>query len=185
MYAMKSYAILALFVLALITGCSSGAGNMNVTTANSNAAQNATAESEATPIAAAGESQNAAVEALVADLYKAHDSKHSPFFQSKNRALVDKYFTRSLAGLIWHDAVTSAKSNDVGVIDGDPLYNAQDEEIKNFAVGHSEVKGDSGSVPVTFTNFGKPQTIIFHLKLVGTDWKIDDIDYGGDAGTIR
>lgn len=179
---MKNYAVFTILVLGLLTGCSSGAVNVNVAV---NANANANAEPQSTPIAAAGESQNAAAEALVAGLYKAHDAKKSPFFQTKNRALLDKYFTKSLADLIWNDAVTSAKNNEVGVIDGDPLYNAQDMEIKNFAVGHSDVKGDSATVPVTFTNFGQKQTTTFHLKLAGTDWQIDDIEYGGDAGSLR
>ena len=178
---MKNIALLAF--LAFTVSCSPAAVNVNVNGSNINT--DANAQTQGTPTAAAGESQTAAAEMLVADLYKAHDGKHSPFFQTKNRALVDKYFTKSLADLIWNDAVTSAKSNDVGVIDGDPLYGAQDMEIKNFAVGHADVKNDTATVPVTFTNFGKKQTINFRLKLVATDWKIDDIDYGSDSGTMR
>ena len=187
MYAMKSYAICFFVLLALLTSCSSAAVNVNVNAA-ANANSTTNAEPEATPIAAAGESQTAAAEALITELYKVHDSKdhkNDPFFNSKNRSAVDKYFTKSLADLIWNDAVTSAKNKEVGVIDGDPLYNAQDMEIKNFAVGHGDVQNDTAIVPVTFTNFGQKQTIKFHLKLVNNSWKIDDIEYGGDVGTLR
>ncbi len=119
-------------------------------------------------------------ESLVADLYKAHDGKKSPFFQTKDRALVDKYFTKPLADLIWKDATTA--KNEVGAIDGDPLYNAQDTEIKSFAVGKGEVTGDAGKVAVTFTNFGDKKTIDYQLKLVGGNWKIDNVLYGnGDS----
>src|SRR5437867_8570740 len=69
---------------------------------------------------------------LVADLYKQHERKHSPFFQTRSRAALYKYFEKSLADMIWKDAVTSKK--EVGVIDGDPLYDAQDMEIKKFAI---------------------------------------------------
>jgi len=138
----------------------------------------------ATPVLAYA--QAVTPEALVKDLYRAHKTKHSdPFFQSKSRVLLDKYFTKSLADLIWKDSVTSARSHEVGVIDGDPLYNAQDMEIKNFAIGRSIVNGRSATVPVTFTNFGKAQSITFDLKKVGTRWKIDDIEYGGEVGTLR
>ena len=71
-------------------------------------------------------------EALVADLYRVHKAKRGPFFQSRNRALVNKYFEKDLAYLIWNDAVKS--KGEVGVIDGDPLYDAQDMEIKHFAI---------------------------------------------------
>src|SRR5438067_9339682 len=69
---------------------------------------------------------------LVASLYQAHRQKHSPFFQTRSRALVYKYFEKLLADLIWKDAVTS--KGEVGVIDGDPLYDAQDTDIKKFAI---------------------------------------------------
>src|SRR6185503_2501974 len=45
-------------------------------------------------------------EALVADLYRQHDRKRSPFFQTRSRALVNNYFAKSLADLIWKDATT-------------------------------------------------------------------------------
>ena len=62
--------------------------------------------------------------ALVADLYRQHNQKHSPFFQTRSRARVDQYFTKLLADLIWKDAHGS--KGEVGALDGDPLYNAQD-----------------------------------------------------------
>jgi hypothetical protein len=71
-------------------------------------------------------------DALVSDLYKAAKQKHSPFFQTRSRALLYKYFEKSLADLIWKDAVHS--KGEVGAIDGDPLYDAQDIEIKKFAI---------------------------------------------------
>jgi len=186
---MKNHAILISLSLSTIlvagASCSSTAVNVNVAAANSNNTQAMNTEPESTPIGAAGESQNAAAEALVSDLYKAHNGKNSPFFQSKNRGLVDKYFTKALGDLIWNDAVTSQKNNEVGVIDGDPLYNAQDTDIKNFAVGRSEVKADKAIVPVTFTNYGNKQNIKFHIVKAGDAWKIDDIEYGGEAGTLR
>lgn len=119
-------------------------------------------------------------EAVVANLYKQHDAKKSPFFQTKNRPLVDKYFTKPLANLIWKDA--TASKGEVGAIDGDPLYNAQDMKIKNFAIGKGKVKGNAATVTVTFTNFGKKVTVTFVLKQVNAAWKIDNIKYGnGDS----
>jgi hypothetical protein len=115
--------------------------------------------------------------ALVADLYKQHDAKRGPFFQSKSRARVDKYFSASLARLIWKEA-TRKNSNEVGKIDGDPLYNGQDFEIKKFVIGAAAVKAGSAKVNVTFTNFGEKQSIRFLLVKEGGVWKIDDIDYG-------
>ncbi len=173
-------------VLFIACSVSVGSGNnnanaVNTTAVNSNSpANDSTPVTSATPAAKPDTNDAAAAEKLVSDLYKAHDGKHSPFFQTKNRRLVDKYFTKQLADLIWKDAVSS--KDEVGAIDGDPLYNAQDMEIKNFAIGKASIKDDSATVPVTFTNFGDKQKVDFLLKLVNGSWRIDDIEYGkGDS----
>ena len=117
-------------------------------------------------------------EALIADLYQAHKNKRGPFFQTRSRALVDKYFAKPLAELIWKDARTS--KGEVGVIDGDPLYDAQDMEIKKFAIGKSvSESATKAKVPVTFENLGEKKTITFVLSKGAAGWRIDDIDYGG------
>src|SRR5437660_7490022 len=67
---------------------------------------------------------------LVADLYRQHERKHSLFFQTRSRALLYKYFEKNLADMIWKDAAGS--KGEVGAIDGDPLYDAQDMEIRKF-----------------------------------------------------
>lgn len=121
-------------------------------------------------------------DALVADLYKVHNQKRGPFFQTRSRVLVNKYFEKSLADMIWKDRI-SAK-NEVGVIDGDPLYDAQDMEIKNFAIGKAEYEGAKAKVPVTFENFGQKKTLVFMLAKGTTGWRINDIDYGQE-GTLR
>ena len=114
--------------------------------------------------------------ALVADLYRVHDRKHSPFFQTRSRALLYKYFAKSLADMIWKDAVSS--KGEVGALDGDPLYDAQDMEIKKFAIGKPSYEGGKAKVNVTFDNFGKPQSFVFTLVNGRTGWRIDNIEYG-------
>lgn len=156
------------------------AANTTNTAPPANAASNTNTETAGTPSSGSAESQTSSPEAVVTDLYKQHDAQKSPFFQTKNRGLVDKYFTKTLADLIWKDATTS--KNEVGAIDGDPLYNAQDTEIKNLSVGKGEVKGDTATVVVTFTNFGDKKTVNFALKQAAGAWKIDNILYGdGDS----
>ena len=114
--------------------------------------------------------------ALVADLYRVHNRKHSPFFQTRSRALLYKYFEKSLADMIWKDAVSS--KGEVGALDGDPLYDAQDMEIKKFAIVKPSYEGGKAKVNVTFDNFGKPQSFVFTLVNGRTGWRISDIDYG-------
>jgi len=124
-------------------------------------------------------------DALVRDLYTAHKNQRTdPFFQTKSRARLDKYFVRDLADLIVKDAKTAAEKNEVGALDGDPLYNAQDMKITAFRIKppeYGEGNRDLADVPVTFKNFGKEQTILFRIERDSQKvWKIKDIFYPGN-----
>jgi len=84
--------------------------------------------------------------------------------------------------MIWNDRVTSKE--EVGAIDGDPLYDAQDMEIKKFAIAKAVYDSGKARVEVSFENFGKPKKLIFILGNGRSGWKIDDIDYA-EEGTLR
>jgi hypothetical protein len=114
-------------------------------------------------------------DALVTELYKAEKKKASPFFQTKNRALVDHYFTKELGDLIWKDAVSS--KGEVGAIDGDPLYDAQDMEIKDFMIHPAKTEEGKATVQVTFLNFDKKTSITYHCVQQDGGWKISDVQY--------
>jgi hypothetical protein len=128
-------------------------------------------------------------DALVRSLYTAHRNRRTdPLFQMKNLALLEKYFAKDLAGLLWKDAKTSAEKNEVGALDGDPLYNAQDMKITAFRIKapeYGEGNREIADVPVTFKNFGKEQTVLFRVKRdSGKAWRITDIFYpGNDASS--
>lgn len=176
---MKHIALLTLILLTL-SGCGSTVVNVNV---NGNTNTNANTQRDAAPATAGAESQTLAARDVVVELYKLHDAQKGPFFQTKDRSLIDRFFTKPLADLIWKDATTAG--NEVGAIDGDPLYNAQDMEIKNFAVGEAVTKGDTASVPVTFTNFGEKRTVTIAMKQENKAWKIDNVLYGGKDSLLK
>ncbi|HEX5703156.1 MAG TPA: hypothetical protein VFX97_08155 [Pyrinomonadaceae bacterium] len=126
-----------------------------------------------------------APEVVVRNLYAAQKSrKTDPFFQTKSRARLDKFFAKELADLIWNDAVSSARTNEVGQLGGDPLYNAQDMKITGFRIKRpmvGEGNLDLVEVPVTFKNFGKEQTILFRLERDKRRvWRITEIFYPGN-----
>ncbi len=110
-------------------------------------------------------------DAVVRDLYAAHKGKMSPFFQKKNRKLVDKYFTGALADAIWKEA--SEPREGVGNLDFDPLYHAQDIQITKFLIAKADV---NGVVKVTFLNMGHPEEINFSLSTPNTSSKVYKID---------
>ena len=116
--------------------------------------------------------------AVVVSLYNQH-KKRSPFFQTRSRALLDRYFQKRLADLIWQDARSSG--GEVGALDGDPLFDAQDMEITKFAINEGTVRPPEAKVLVSFENFGQKHEITFQLVRNRTGWKIADIAY--DDGT--
>ena len=114
---------------------------------------------------------------VVADLYRQHKTR-SPFFQNKSRVLVDRYFDKDLADLIWN---MPNSPDEVGPLDGDPLYNAQDMQIRSFVIHKPSVTNGTATVLVTFTNIGKKQEVKFLLASRQAGWKITNIKY--DDGT--
>lgn len=128
---------------------------------------------------------------IVKSLYAAHKSGASPFFQTKNRALVDKYFRKDLADLIWNDAVSAR--GEAGAIDFDPLYGSPDPQITNFIIMDTGWGGDSkygpaneAVVQVTFKDSGKERMVSYQFKQ-GRDkvWKIYDVHYRNADGQVK
>ena len=118
--------------------------------------------------------------AVVADLYRQHKQR-SPFFQRQSRALLDRYFARELANLLWQDAHSAG--DEVGALDGDPLFNAQDMDIKNFSIQDGIGGPRMVLVPVSFENFGQKHEIKFRLFSGGGTWRIANIEYD-DGSTL-
>ncbi|HEX8709599.1 MAG TPA: DUF3828 domain-containing protein [Pyrinomonadaceae bacterium] len=119
--------------------------------------------------------------ALVSELYKQARKEQGPFFQTADRALLDEYVEKSLADLIWKDALES--QGEAGALDFDPLYDAQDFDIKRFAVRRINRSRQRAEVAATFQNFGKRERIVFLLVATPDGWKIADIRYG-DGRTL-
>ena len=183
---MRTIRALSLAALVSLAGCSFAAERgRQQTTAPSPARQDAQAAAQQHDQQGAAQPSSApsrpavSPEAFVGELYKEHGARRSPFFQTKDRALVDRYFEKSLADLIWKDAVES--EGEVGSLGADPLYNAQDTELKNFAVHALRQEGDTAEVAVTFENFAEKQRIVYRLIGAGAAWKIADIDYGDNT----
>lgn len=116
---------------------------------------------------------------LVAQLYQAHRSKHDPLDQTK---LLSRYFDGQLLKLYLKDK-REAKG-EVGRLDGDPLYNAQDFEIKNFSISAPEISGREARVMVRFKNIGKPTRVEYVLGRTADGWRISDIRYD-DGSSLK
>ncbi|MGI8788721.1 MAG: DUF3828 domain-containing protein [Pyrinomonadaceae bacterium] len=173
-----SYLFLA-FILFTLVNCSAASRTTTAENASTNAPSVSNSATANTTPVAENQTQTIAPDALVRDLYDQQKKDKGPFFQTKNRALVDKYFDKNLADLIWKDAKEA--NGEVGALDADPLYNAQDTDIKKFSIGQAKITGERAEVPVTFENFGEKKSFIFMLVQQNSDWKISDIKYGGGS----
>ncbi len=170
-------------LIASISACSADSSTVANVNISSTQEANSAATTSGTPASGSAESADALAETLVADLYKQHDAGKGPFFQTDNRARVDKYFTKTLADLIWKDAVDS--NGEVGALDADPLYDAQDTGIKNFSIGDADVSDDTAKVAVNFLNFGKKININYSFKKENGKWRIDNILYGSRGSILK
>ncbi len=116
---------------------------------------------------------------LVAQFYKAHRSNHDPLIETR---LLEHYFDAALLKLYLRDK-REAKG-EVGRLDGDPLYNAQEIQISNFSISPPEsVKGET-QVTVHFKNIGKPTRVVYVLTQTGVGWRISDIRYD-DSSSLK
>lgn len=125
-------------------------------------------------------------ESVVKELYKIHDQdlkgNEDRILTRKNRKTIDKFFDKTLADFIWKDLTTHI--DEVGVLDFDPFYNAQDFEIKSFTVGSPKISGGKATVTVKFQNFEKKETLSYQLVKEKKGWKISDIKYSDGSSLL-
>jgi hypothetical protein len=114
-------------------------------------------------------------EALVAHLYKEHDGKSDPLKYPESKKLLPNYFYRPLLELYLKDQAES--EGEVGKIDFDPLYDAQDFKITDFTVVRLSNKKGAGLVAARFKNMGVDQQVVFAMQSTKNGWRIADIQY--------
>lgn len=112
---------------------------------------------------------------LVRALYFEHNKTENPFREKKDRTLVDQFFAKPTADLIWSDAQKPAgKSNRTKT---NLLFNAPDAAIKKMWVEPAAVAGTKAVVYVTFENKAKPEEIKIDLQQLSGRWRITDMLY--------
>jgi hypothetical protein len=116
---------------------------------------------------------------LVAQFYQAHRLKHDPLDETQS---LGRYFDAALLKLYLKDK-REAKG-EVGRLDGDPLYNAQDFQIRDFSISAPEIAGGETRVTVHFKNLGKPTRVVYVLNRTADGWRISDIRYD-DGSSLK
>jgi hypothetical protein len=119
---------------------------------------------------------------LAAQLYKEHSGKFDPLQYPASKKRLLNYFYKPLLDLYLKDQENS--KGEVGKIDFDPLYDAQDFEISDFKLVVLPNKKGLGYVAARFKNMGVDQEIIFALQRTKMGWRIADIKYK-DGRSLR
>ena len=116
-----------------------------------------------------------AADRLIRALYFEHNKTENPMRETKDRALVDQFFVKSTADLIWNDAkATPGKLNRSRI---NLLYNELDASVKKTWVLPAVIGGSKAIVYVTFENKGKPEEIKVDMQQINSRWRIADIQY--------
>src|SRR5436309_12736255 len=116
------------------------------------------------------------------DLYTAHSRKADPLQYPASKKLLRAYFEKGLLSLFLKDQ--SESQGEVGKLDFDPLYAAQDFEIKDFSVRLIAQQNHSAEVAAFFKNVGTREKIVFLLSDTAQGWRITDIKYS-DGRTLK
>ena len=113
---------------------------------------------------------------VVRELYRVHNNGKGGVFEAKGKKYIYKFFDQNLADLIWKD-IAETPEGEVGNLDFDPLYNAQDTGITNFQIGKTVMEGDKATVVVSFRNFGQRTRVKFDMHNGKEGWRIRNVIY--------
>jgi hypothetical protein len=122
-------------------------------------------------------------DSVVRELYRLHNNGRGGVFGPKGKKYIYKFFDQKLADLIWKD-LTETPEGEVGKLDFDPLFNAQDMGITNFRIGRPVVAGDESTVLVSFRNFGQQSRIKFEMHKGKEGWRIKNLVYGDKSDLV-
>lgn len=126
---------------------------------------------------------NASPQDLMRELYRVHQDGEGPLLTPTAHAQRQIYFTKALADAL--DAeLNRPNSDEVGNLDFDPFYNAQDFEIKDLDFAVAKVSGNATTAIARFKNFDQTVEIVYRLLQDADGWRIDDIEYA-EGHTLR
>ncbi len=97
-----------------------------------------------------------------------------------------RYLTPELGTLLLKKMKADAKRKDeVPDLDGDPFIGAQEWVVTELAIAVAETGPDKATGTVSFKNEGEAKTITLDLKKTKAGWRIDDIHWPGEEGSLR
>jgi hypothetical protein len=100
-----------------------------------------------------------------------------------NSPMLRRLLTPALMKLIDDDGKRAARKHQPPELDGDAFVDAQEWEVKAFAVDVQDDGTDKATAKITFNNFNKVSTVTLALVKLNGAWRVDDIS--GSDGSLR
>jgi hypothetical protein len=117
---------------------------------------------------------------FVEGLYAAYRRSPGPDYVGRQAA---KVFSPALVALMRRDAARTPEG-EVGTLDGDPICNCQDYEIRGVNVTVKPAGPGKAVAVARFRNLGQPQTVTLDLVAVGHAWRVDDVHAEGTPSLV-
>ncbi|MBD2700971.1 hypothetical protein IC229_10000 [Spirosoma sp. BT702] len=116
-----------------------------------------------------------AADRLVRALYFEHNKKENPLRETKDRGLIEQFFTKTTTDIIWADA--QKKPGKINRATVNLLYNAPDASIKKMWVEPAAIGGTKAIVYVTFEKNSKPEEVKVDMQQIAGRWRIAEMHY--------
>ena len=100
-------------------------------------------------------------------------------------ANVKRYMTPELGALFNKKMKADAKRDGPPDLEGDPYVSAQEWVVTELKITVADKGPNEATGTVSFKNEGEPKTITLDLKKTKAGWRIDDIHWPGDEGSLR
>jgi hypothetical protein len=99
-----------------------------------------------------------------------------------NKKLRTKFLTKELGAAVQKDFDQSAKANEVGALDFDPVSDSQDPMIKDLKIEPLSAEAGKAQVKVSFDRGdAKRDELLYDLVKEGGQWRVYDISKKGSA----
>jgi hypothetical protein len=100
-------------------------------------------------------------------------------------ATIRRYFEPQIAALMIKDMEAARKRKDAPTLDSDPFIDGQDWDIATFDINVRDTGAGKAVGTVAFKNFGAPVTVGLDLVKLKDGWRIADILWGEERGTLK
>ncbi|MBK5960372.1 hypothetical protein CCR97_19545 [Rhodoplanes elegans] len=91
---------------------------------------------------------------------------------------VKRYFSHGLASVILEDGDAVARPGVGLVLGSDPFVGRDAWDIADLKIDVKEAGPAKAVGTVSFSNFGKPESVTVELMKVGTAWRVSEIKWG-------